>query len=122
MLKDDPQDSKKIFTCIQADKFEQNGNFVKEKQLFPTKLKLLIENYEKEEKIEAENEFSSPKSSMLEFQQNLEDFHNRFSNIDNFQSMFIFADLESPSVLFSIKYRKDDGLLLVFPDFNEVRS
>lgn len=120
MIKEDPQDSKRIFSCVDEDKFEPNGNFVKEKELPPTRLKLMVDNSKKVQDPEDDLEVSSPSSSHLDFQKNFEDINDRYKNVDNFQTMFILADLDPPNVLFLIKYRKDDGLLLVFPDFNEV--
>lgn len=120
IIKEEPQDSKRIYSCVEEDKFEFNGNFVKEKQLPPTKLKLLVDNSNKTEIKEVEQENSSPGSSQLDFQKSFEDLNERYTKVDNFQTMYILADLDPPSVLFLIKYRKDDGLLLVFPDFNEV--
>lgn len=44
----------------------------------------------------------------------------RFKNLDLFESMYIMADLQDEIPLFSIKYRSSDGLLLVYPDLNNI--
>lgn len=44
----------------------------------------------------------------------------RFKNLNRFESMFIMADLKDEIHLFSIKYRSSDGLLLIYPDMNNI--
>lgn len=44
----------------------------------------------------------------------------RYSNLDDFENMFIMADLNPEIILFTLKYRKRDGLLIVCPDFNDI--
>lgn len=44
----------------------------------------------------------------------------RFKNLNMFETMYIMADLEQELLLFTIKYRPNDGLLLVYPDFNHI--
>jgi hypothetical protein len=44
----------------------------------------------------------------------------KYSDLNNFETMYICADLDPTTVLFIIKYRKLDGLLLVYPDFNKI--
>lgn len=44
----------------------------------------------------------------------------RFKNLGQFESMYIMADLNDEIHLFSIKYRSSDGLLLIYPDLNNI--
>lgn len=44
----------------------------------------------------------------------------RFKNLNQFESMYIMADLKDEIHLFSIKYRSSDGLLLIYPDLNNI--
>ena len=44
----------------------------------------------------------------------------RFKNLGQFESMYIMADLKKEILLFSIKYRSSDGLLLIYPDLNNI--
>lgn len=46
--------------------------------------------------------------------------HTRFKNLNQFDSMHIMADLGCEILLFTIKYRSYDGLLLIYPDFNSI--
>lgn len=43
-----------------------------------------------------------------------------YKNLGPFESMYILAELEQELQLFTIKYRSADGLLLVYPDFNNI--
>lgn len=43
-----------------------------------------------------------------------------FKDLGPFESMYILANLERELQLFTIKYRPSDGLLLVYPDFNNI--
>lgn len=45
---------------------------------------------------------------------------SRFKNLNQFESMYIMADLKDEINLFSIKYRSSDGLLLIYPDLNNI--
>lgn len=44
----------------------------------------------------------------------------RYKNLDQFECMFIMANLEEEILLFTIKYRSSDGLLLIYPDLNNI--
>lgn len=44
----------------------------------------------------------------------------RYQNLGHFECMHIMADLDEEILLFSIKYRSSDGLLLIYPDFNNI--
>lgn len=44
----------------------------------------------------------------------------RFKNLGQFECMYIMADLSEEIQLFSIKYRSNDGLLLIYPDLNNI--
>lgn len=44
----------------------------------------------------------------------------RFKNLNQFESMYIMAQLGREILLFTIKYRSHDGLLLIYPDFNNI--
>lgn len=44
----------------------------------------------------------------------------RFKNLGQFECMYIMADLKEEIRLFSIKYRSSDGLLLIYPDLNNI--
>lgn len=44
----------------------------------------------------------------------------RFKNLGQFECMYIMADLKEEILLFSIKYRSSDGLLLIYPDLNNI--
>lgn len=44
----------------------------------------------------------------------------RFRNLNQFESMHIMAHLGREILLFTIKYRSHDGLLLIYPDFNNI--
>lgn len=44
----------------------------------------------------------------------------RFKNLGQFECMYIMADLKKEILLFSIKYRSSDGLLLIYPDLNNI--
>lgn len=44
----------------------------------------------------------------------------RFKNLGHFECMYIMADLSDEILLFSIKYRSNDGLLLIYPDLNNI--
>lgn len=39
---------------------------------------------------------------------------------DNFTVMYIMVEFEIEQILFLIKYRKYDGLLIIYPDFNDI--
>lgn len=45
---------------------------------------------------------------------------SRYKKLGKFETMYIMADLESEIVLAIIKFRANDGLLLVYPDFNNI--
>lgn len=45
---------------------------------------------------------------------------SRYKNLAKFDAMYIMAELEQEVVLAVIKYRANDGLLLVYPDFNNI--
>lgn len=42
----------------------------------------------------------------------------RYKNLSQFESMYIMASLGREILLFTIRYRSYDGLLLIYPDFN----
>lgn len=44
----------------------------------------------------------------------------RFKNLGQFECMYIMADLKKEILLFTIKYRSSDGLLLIYPDLNNI--
>lgn len=44
----------------------------------------------------------------------------RFKNLGQFECMHIMADLNDGILLFTIKYRSNDGLLLIYPDLNNI--
>lgn len=44
----------------------------------------------------------------------------RFKNLGQFECMYIMADLREEILLFTIKYRSNDGLLLIYPDLNNI--
>lgn len=44
----------------------------------------------------------------------------RYKNLNQFECMYIMADLKEEIILFSIKYRSKDGLLLIYPDLNNI--
>lgn len=44
----------------------------------------------------------------------------RFKNLGQFECMHIMADLSEETPLFSISYRSSDGLLLIYPDLNNI--
>lgn len=44
----------------------------------------------------------------------------RFKNLGQFECMHIMADLKDEILLFTIKYRSSDGLLLIYPDLNNI--
>lgn len=44
----------------------------------------------------------------------------RFKNLGQFECMYIMADLKEEILLFTIKYRSSDGLLLIYPDLNNI--
>lgn len=44
----------------------------------------------------------------------------RFKNLGQFECMYIMADLKEEILLFIIKYRSSDGLLLIYPDLNNI--
>lgn len=44
----------------------------------------------------------------------------RFKNLGQFECMHIMADLNDYILLFTIKYRSNDGLLLIYPDLNNI--
>lgn len=46
--------------------------------------------------------------------------HARFKNLGQFECMHIMADLKDEILLFTIKYRSSDGLLLIYPDLNNI--
>ncbi|CRK95725.1 CLUMA_CG009182, isoform A [Clunio marinus] len=45
-----------------------------------------------------------------------------FETEKDFVKMFVMADLDPSTLLVSIKYRKSDGLLIIFPDFNDLSN
>lgn len=45
---------------------------------------------------------------------------SRYKNLGQFDVMYIMAELEEEVILAIIKYRVTDGLLLVYPDFNDI--
>lgn len=45
---------------------------------------------------------------------------SRFKNLNQFECMHIMADLKEETLLFSIKYRSCDGLLIIYPDLNNI--
>lgn len=47
-------------------------------------------------------------------------YRARFKNLGDFECMYIMADLNEEIQLFSIKYRSSDGLLLIYPDLNNI--
>lgn len=46
----------------------------------------------------------------------------RYKNLGRFDKMYIMADLEEEVILVVIKYRPTDGLLLIYPDFNNIET
>lgn len=44
----------------------------------------------------------------------------RFKNLGQFECMYIMAGLKEEILLFTIKYRSNDGLLLIYPDLNNI--
>lgn len=44
----------------------------------------------------------------------------RFKNLGQFECMYIMANMKEEILLFSIKYRSSDGLLLIYPDLNNI--
>jgi hypothetical protein len=105
--------SELIFTYINDDSFHPLEN-IGEQELKISKLQKIIDTNEngnnsngnKENLFVHHTSHSSPSKS----------FKN---NEHNFIKMFIMADLEPSTLLFTIKYRKSDGLFLVYPDFND---
>lgn len=46
----------------------------------------------------------------------------RYKNLHQFETMYIMADLETETLLFTLKYRSNDGLLLIYPDLNSIEA
>lgn len=44
----------------------------------------------------------------------------RFKNLGEFEYMHIMANLKEDVLIFSIAYRSSDGLLLIYPDLNNI--
>lgn len=45
-----------------------------------------------------------------------------FKGIFDFETMYIMADLAVETILFTIRWRSKDGLLIVYPDFNSIAA
>lgn len=52
--------------------------------------------------------------------QSEQNFPFRYSTGDEFVNFFVMADLEPITLLVTIQYRKSDGVVIVFPDFNSL--
>lgn len=64
--------------------------------------------------------FSEPNGLIKEPLSRDEALQLHYKDMGPFDSMYILADLERELQLFTIKYRPSDGLLLVYPDFNNI--
>lgn len=97
-----------IFTYTEDDNFRPNDNF----SLRELKLTKLRKNAEEKnsEKVENAGLFNDPKQQFIP---------SRYSNGNDFIKMYIMADLEPTTLLFTIQYRKKDGLFFIYPDFND---
>lgn len=58
----------------------------------------------------------------VDIEENQSVLRSRYKNLGKFDVMHIMADLENEVVLATIKYRANDGLLLIYPDFNAIDS
>lgn len=64
-----------------------------------------------------------PVSDFLPPDANIDDIQRaRYKNLHQFETMHIMADLETETLLFTLKYRSDDGLLLIYPDLNSIEA
>lgn len=71
---------------------------------------------------ETSDEFISNKKSIIFESPNDEIIKKRYKNVSNFKTMYIMADLDEEVVLFTIKWRSADRLLIIYPDFNEINT
>ncbi|CAO1421031.1 unnamed protein product [Diamesa tonsa] len=110
---EEPQESRLIFTYTSDDKYIPDEHLG-----IITKLKQSVES---EEKMKEEVEVKK-KSGSLFIDEKLESVSSRYMTGDDYENMYILADLEPTTLLFIIQYRKFDGLFLVYPDFNEIEK
>lgn len=110
MIKELPvnEDSGTIFTYTHDDNYQAPDNFGP-RDVKITKLRKNVEARKANEE-DLTKLFVNP---------NQVEVPSRYAIGDEFTNMFIMADLEPTTVLISIFYRKSDGLLIIFPDFNE---
>lgn len=112
----------KIFSYTSEEKFLPSDQFG-DKNVKITKMRLNVENLKKEEEAgkNEEDPNKNPESDEIFFNETVENLINqeKYSDLNNFETMYICADLDPTTLLFVIKYRKQDGLLLVYPDFNK---
>lgn len=102
----------KLFTYINDDNYVVNENSLKFSSL----------RNNCENTTESSDEFISDKKSIIFESPNDEIIKNRYKNLTNFETMHVMADLDEEVVLFTIKWRSADRLLIIYPDFNEINT
>lgn len=75
-----------------------------------------------ENQTETSDEFIPNKKLIIFESPNDEIIKNRYRNVSNFETMHIMADLDEEVILFTIKWRSADRLLIIYPDFNEINT
>ena len=111
---EEQKESRLIFTYTSDDKYIPDEHLG-----IITKLKQSVESEETfKENVEIED---NNKSGSL-FIANLNNHYSRYFTGNDYENMYILADLDPTTLLFVIKYRKSDGLFLVYPDFNEIEK
>ncbi|KAG5671250.1 hypothetical protein PVAND_001459 [Polypedilum vanderplanki] len=96
-----------IFTYIDDDNYQPNDNFGPN-ELKITQLRKNVEEINENKIDQSIGLFANENETSL-----------RYAGDKNFIKMFIMADLDPTILLFTIQYRKSDGLFIVYPDFND---
>lgn len=110
MISNEPREAGLIFTYTNVDNYHPPDGFG------PTNVKLtkLRANVELKEKSDEGHSIFVHQSQLT--------IPSRYESGDEFERMFIMADLEPITLLFIIQYRKSDGLFTIFPDFNDMEN
>lgn len=99
-----------IFTYTNVDKYQPADNFGPR----DVKATILRKN------IEAAPASDGDKSSQIFVDASQTVVPSRYATEDEFIKMFVMADLDPTTLLITISYRQSDGLLIIYPDFNDL--
>ncbi len=99
-LDNDERSFDKIFTYVSEDSFNADGD--------DKELSKFIQRVEELDEESLNGELITSKSGKEKL----------FTGIFGFETMYIMADLAVETILFTIRWRSRDGLLIVYPDFN----